>query len=136
MKTLIILSFISTFFFPSTAQNTIEVEMYNFKNDKGKVKLGLYNSAEEFLENSFLKTEVKILNQEARAIFTNIPDGIYAIGLYHDEDGDGELDMFLGIPTENYGVSNNAKPTLSKPHWEDASFEVKDGETVIQEISL
>ena len=51
--------------------------------------------------------------------------GQYAIRLYHDVDGDGELDTnLLGIPSEPYGFSNNAPARFGPPSIEDAVFEV------------
>ena len=38
-----------------------------------------------------------------------IPQGIYAVKVHIDENENGELDTnFLGIPKEQYGISNNA----------------------------
>ena len=39
--------------------------------------------------------------------------GVYAVAIYHDEDGDQALDRSgIGLPTEGFGFSNNA-PTLA-----------------------
>jgi uncharacterized protein (DUF2141 family) len=39
--------------------------------------------------------------------FPNLPAGEYAVQLYHDENGNGEVDMNLtGVPLEGYGFSN------------------------------
>lgn len=117
-------------------KNTIEVEMYNFDNSEGMVMVGLYNNESTFLDESFKKIRTKVEDEKATVTFTDIPSGTYAIALYHDKNSNRELDMFLGIPTEDYGVSNNAKPALSKPDWKDVKFEVRNGETVIQRIKL
>jgi len=46
---------------------------------------------------------------------------------YHDENGDGALDRFLGmIPTEGYGLSNNPEVT-GPPAFEDSAFALPDG---------
>ncbi|HET7361713.1 MAG TPA: DUF2141 domain-containing protein [Salinimicrobium sp.] len=117
-------------------KNTIEVEMYNFDNSDGMVMVGLYNNESTFLDESFKKIRTKVKDEKATVTFTDIPNGTYAIALYHDENNNRELDMFLGIPTEDYGVSNNAKPALSKPDWKDVKFEVRNGKTVTQRIKL
>jgi uncharacterized protein (DUF2141 family) len=51
--------------------------------------------------------------------FKNLPPGKYALGVFHDENGNGKLDMnFFGIPKEAYGFSNNVtfrrKPTFEE----------------------
>lgn len=39
--------------------------------------------------------------------FPGLPAGDYAVQLYHDENGNGEVDMNLvGVPQEGYGFSN------------------------------
>ncbi len=118
------------------AQNTIEVSMYNFDNNKGTVRVGLYDSEEKFLDDGIEFLASEIVNERAKVVFRDIPDGIYAISCYHDKDDDGELNMFLGMfPTESYGVSNNVR-RWGPPRWSDAKFEVKNGVVKKLEISL
>ena len=53
----------------------------------------------------------------------DIPPGTYAIKLHIDENENGELDTnFLGIPKEQYGISNNALFLKFKA----ASFVIED----------
>ena len=62
-----------------------------------------------------------------------LPDGIYAIGLYVDSNKNEKLDTnFLGIPTEQFGFSNNAKGRFGPPSFESASFELD----AFKEISI
>ena len=59
---------------------------------------------------------------------TTLAPGRYAIGVMHDEDNDGHFDTgFLGIPSEGYGFSRDARGTLSAPSFESASFEYVGG---------
>ena len=84
------------------AQNSIEVEITNFMSDKGVAQIGLFNTESSFLENIYKGKEVKIKDLKAVATFTDIPDGTYAISVFHDKNADGKLNTFLGIPTENF----------------------------------
>jgi len=118
------------------AQNTIEVQIINFASDKGVVQIGLFNAESSFLDKVYKGKEVKIKDQKAVAIFTDIPDGTYAISVFHDKNKDEKLNTFLGIPTENYAASNNAPSKFGPPKWENAKFEVKNGEIVKQKIAL
>ena len=114
------------------AQNTVEVKMINFDNDKGTAMVGLYNSEENFLESGFMYKKSKIENEMATVIFTNVPDGDYAVSCFHDEDDNGKLNMFMGMmPTEDYGTSNNAPANFGPPKWIDAKFEIKDGDCLL-----
>ena len=110
-------------------QNTIEVTIMGFDNNKGILKIGLYNKESNFLKETFQAATSKIENKEATVTFTDIPDGVYAISCYHDEDGNGKLNMFMGMfATESYGSSNNPPALFSPPKWNDAKFELKNGE--------
>lgn len=117
------------------AQNSIEVEITNFASDNGVAQIGLFNTETSFLEKVYKGKEVKIKDRKAVTILTEIPDGTYAISVFHDKNEDGKLNTFLGIPTENYGASNNAPSKFGPPKWKDAKFEVRNGD-VKQKISL
>lgn len=116
---------------------TINVEVSDMKNEKGSLVIGLYN-----IEKSFpIKTqEYKslILDSNVTTIkckFKNIPNGTYAIALFHDENSNEIMDKnFLGIPTEGYSFSNNAKALFSAPSFDEAKFELN--ETTIIKIEM
>ena len=118
------------------AQNTIEVEIINFSSDKGVAQIGLFNNEVSFLGKVYERKVVKIKDQKAVAIFDNIPEGTYAISVFHDENEDKKLNTFLGIPTENYAASNNAPSKFGPPKWKDAKFEVNNGKILKLKISL
>jgi len=119
------------------AQNTVEVTMTHFGTNDGKARVGLYNQAEDFLNKEFKTLETVIVNQKATVAFTDVPDGMYAISCYHDEDNNGQLNMRFGmIPIEDYACSNNAKGFFGPPKWEDAQFEVKGGQVKSIAIKL
>jgi len=119
------------------AQNTVKVTMTDFDNNKGTALVGLYNSEENFLEKEFMSRKSKIENKTATVTFTDVPDGVYAVSCFHDEDDNEKLNLFMGMmPTEDYGTSNNAPSNFGPPKWKDAKFEVKNGEIKTFEINL
>ncbi len=65
---------------------------------------------------------------EARGVtcrFNDVPEGTYAVSIGHDLNGNKRVDTnFIGLPTEQWGVSNNARPTLRAPRFDEASFKV------------
>ncbi|CAM3379024.1 DUF2141 domain-containing protein [Aequorivita lipolytica] len=129
MKTLLILFSLIIGCISTQAQNTIEVSISNFENNEGKAMIGLYNLEVDFLKKEFKSFAKEITGKQVKVSFENIPDGTYAVSVFHDEDNDNEFDMFLGfIPSEDYGNSNNVSPRFGPPEWNDAKFEVKGGE--------
>lgn len=62
--------------------------------------------------------------------YSGLKDGVYAVAVIHDENGNGQLDTnFFGIPTEGIGISNNPR-LFGKPRFDQAQFEIK-GKTAI-----
>lgn len=56
--------------------------------------------------------------------FGPVPDGRYAISLFHDENGNGKLDKALMIPREGYGFSRDAPVRMGPPSFDKAAFAV------------
>lgn len=60
--------------------------------------------------------------------FDNVEPGEYAIALLHDENEDGKANRALGMaPTEGYGFSRDAPVRMAPPDWDDAVFNVGEG---------
>lgn len=57
----------------------------------------------------------------------------YAVEVYHDANGDKQLDRGpQGIPLEGYGYSNDAPTRFAFPSFDSVRFGVKAGETTIR----
>lgn len=108
-------------------QNDIKVVISNLKNNKGKVYVALYNTEVSFLKKGIKNDIKKIDNKTCTIIFKDVPKGMYAISMFHDENDNNKMDTnFMGIPKEAYGCSNNAKGFMGPPKWNDAKFEMKN----------
>ncbi len=70
-------------------------------------------------------------------IFSNLKSGKYAVSVMNDQNGNKILDKnFLGIPKEEWGVSNNVRPTLRAPKFEEAVFEVDEKSDLTLKIRI
>lgn len=118
-----------------TETGSITVQAKNFANDEGKVYFGLYTE-NNFIKSAPLKGEVsEIEDGMAKVTFNNVPAGIYAISSYHDRNGNERMDFDKnGIPTEDYGVSNNAMNLYGPPIWDEAKFKFDGGEKDLELI--
>lgn len=65
----------------------------------------------------------------------NVTPGDYAIAIVHDENGNGKLDTFAGIPREGVGFSRNPVLRFGAPSFRSASFAVA-GAPVEQDIRV
>jgi uncharacterized protein (DUF2141 family) len=105
----------------------IHVKILNIRNSTGTVACALFESSEgfpgEYLRMATNVMVIKIRKDQARCDFEDIPPGTYAMAVVHDENMNGKLDMNrLGIPTEGYGFSKDARGLLGAPSFDAASF--------------
>lgn len=92
----------------------------------------MYTDNDSWLSKTNFQSKSTIVNGNATVKFENVPSGQYAISVYHDANNYGEMDTnFIGIPTEDYACSNDAKGRFGPPKLEDAVFEV-DGQDQTQ----
>lgn len=108
------------------ATTTLEIRITGFDNTDGVAKVALINSKENYESegNPYKGFNYKIVNNEVIQIII-LPYGEYAIKVFHDENGNDELDTrIFGIPKEKYGFSNNAKGSFGPPDYEDARFQL------------
>jgi len=118
----------------------IHVKILGIRNSTGAVACALFESPAgfpaEFLLSATNIMMIKIKDTQARCDFEDIPPGKYALAVIHDENMNGKLDTNrLGVPTEGYGFSNDARAFLSAPSFRAASFSY-DGRNVDMTISL
>ncbi|WP_269223337.1 DUF2141 domain-containing protein [Flavobacterium sp. IMCC34518] len=109
-----------------SAQNVnLTVSVSGLKNNTGMVKVGLYNSEGTFLKTIYKSITSEIKNNSATITFVGIPKGEYGISTYQDENSNGILDKnIMGIPSEDFACSNNAKGFMGPPAYEDAKFNI------------
>ena len=115
---------LSTVVLPQTQQ--VSVEISNIKKAEGYLRIGIYDRSDVFMKEAYQFQKVPITQKgTCQVIFKNIPEGRYAISLFHDENGNGKLaSNFIKIPKEPYGFSNNAMGLFGPPSFEQASFQV------------
>lgn len=111
------------------AQETTQtVVVRNLDKKKGDVYIGWYNSQESYMDanKAVYKKVVPVTGKNEVAVaFDNIPSGTYAITVFFDSNGNGELDKnLLGIPREEYGFSNNIIPLTRSATFQEASISV------------
>lgn len=118
---------------PRAARVTVEVNA--LRSAKGVVRCSLFASANGFPTDSTkaaaLAVAPSIANGQATCTFENVKPGTYAVGFIHDENNNGKMDTnFLGMPTEGYGASNNARGSMGPPKFDAAKF-THDGQTTL-----
>ena len=60
-----------------------------------------------------------------------VPSGSWAVLAFEDANGNGKLDRnLLGIPSENYGFSRDARGSFGPPAFDDAAIDVREERAV------
>lgn len=109
----------------------LDVRIKDVREATGNLRVSLYRDPETFRkEDRALKViVVPATKGESRVTFDGIEPGKYALMAYHDENGDGKLNLRLGMfPTEGYALSNNPK-VMGPPKFADSAFDVAAPET-------
>ncbi len=118
----------------SFAENyNLTVKVTGIEGVEGQISIGLYNSEESYpLEDKVFKGgNVLVKGNIATYIFEQIPTGIYAIAILHDENMNGKMDKGLfGIPKEGYAFSNNVFGTFDSPKFDAVAFEIITDKTI------
>jgi uncharacterized protein (DUF2141 family) len=113
----------------------LRVNIVNLRNNNGSVKISLYNSPGGFPDDAskaYRIASAKISNNTAVVKFENLPYGVYAIAILHDENNNNKMDFQFKIkPKEGYGASNDAKARFGPPDFEDAKFMLSEPEKKI-----
>ncbi len=119
---------------PAGPTYTLTVVVEGVNNQGGNVGLLLFNSPKGWAEDR--TTALKDISVPAHE-GTNtldvpgLPAGEYAVALVHDVNVNHKLDKnFLGVPKEQFGLSNNPHVGLKAPPYSSCTFKVT-GNTVI-----
>jgi uncharacterized protein (DUF2141 family) len=122
----------------STATATLTVHVTGARNTKGKIRAALFRGAEGFPNDASkaVQTQPADIDPQtltAQIVFTNLPNGVYAISVFHDENNNEKLDKnFVGMPKEGYGASNNPKKKMGPPSFEEAKFQLNGTEQSLE----
>ena len=105
--------------------HVLQVDVVGLKNDAGMVHFLVAASRAQFEDGvePVRKGRVPIERNRASFRFEGLPDGDYAIKLFHDANGNDEFDRnVIGWPKENYGFSNNPDVHFRAPDFDEVKF--------------
>jgi penicillin V acylase-like amidase (Ntn superfamily)/uncharacterized protein (DUF2141 family) len=116
----------------SNVAGTLHLKIEGLKNNQGSLRIAYVDTEENYKSKKF-KNAVVILpkNKQGEWTLYNLPYGNYVFGLHHDKNGDDKFNNFLGIPTESFGFSNNAKGFLGFPKYKKAVIRFGKNEQTI-----
>jgi uncharacterized protein (DUF2141 family) len=114
----------------SYSQGTVNVTIKKVKKETGKIYISMVNKANDFKKVAIINADSKNYN----VVFDNIPAGTYMIQVCQDENSNGTLDKFMGIPKEPVGFSQNPTMLFGAPSFEQSSFTVSNA--LVKNVSI
>ena len=119
-------------FFPFTNKTTkdtfdLTVKVLSIQNSKGLIEFALYKNPAVFTQSGKTHRLARLdaKTPEVKFQFIDLEVANYAIVVYHDANSNKICDKnFFGIPTEAYAFSNNMRPKLSAPSFEECSVKL------------
>ncbi|MFT6461287.1 MAG: hypothetical protein ACJA0K_000367 [Maricaulis maris] len=105
---------------------TLTLEIGSVAPTDGFLMVGLYNSEAGWNDGTAIAgTRAVVDGNQVTVVFADLPTGTYGVKMYHDVDADGEMDTnLMGIPSEPFAFSNNARGRFGPPEWTAAAFEL------------
>lgn len=108
----------------------LTVRVVGAESDGGWIAVAIYGSLETFADRREPAAAVR-LPVEDRGATWRVPvlrPGRYAVAAFHDTDADGEMDRSaVGVPTERYGFSNDARGRFGPPSFDEAAVTLGGG---------
>ncbi len=125
----------TSFIGPSTPESKFDlhVSVSAVGSSKGWIEFALYRNPDTFAK---VGTTYRLSRADAQKgmvnyTFKDLEAGKYAVVVYHDVNQNKICDKnFFGVPTEGYAFSNNVRPNLSVPSFEDCSFKFQQDRNV------
>jgi len=110
----------------TTNTGALTIKINGFRNEKGLSCVSLFNNTKGFpgkYDQAYKIIRSGIKGKQVIVEFTDVPYGIYAVSVLHDENSNNKLDTnFIGMPKEGVGVSNNPKTFMGPPSYSASQF--------------
>jgi len=116
---------------PMADAAALDVTLEGARPGGGPLTVLLFDRADGFPGEAHASQRHVLPAGQSTLALDGLQPGQYAVLAYHDEDGNGELNRFLGmIPQEGWGLSNN--PAASgKPAFKDAAFTLPESGSAV-----
>lgn len=113
--------------FSGVKTHKLSIHISGISNIKGSLFIAVFRATDDFpvFGKQFKGIIKEVEGKSQNYNFDNLPEGEYALAIYQDVNRNKILDKnLLGIPTEIYGFSNNARRTFSAPSFQEAKFKL------------
>ncbi len=119
------------------SQYTLTISLEGVKSHDGHFYVAIYDHEDRFRKEEMVFRELilPLSDFDGALVFEDMPEGHYAVTLFHDVNDNGKLDTkFLGIPKEPYGFSNNPRITMKAPSFNKCKFYINQNTEINIEL--
>lgn len=111
---------------PVEQPQPVSMEVQGLRSTKGKILICIARQPRYFPDCSGdpEQRHLTVAASSSPVALGTLAPGEYAIAIIHDENGNGKLDTFVGIPREGVGFSRNPAIRFGAPSFRSASFPV------------
>jgi uncharacterized protein (DUF2141 family) len=113
--------------FSGVKTHKLSIHISGISKIKGSLFIAIFRATDDFpvFGKQYKGIVKEVAGKTQNYNFDNLPEGEYAVAIYQDANRNKILDKnLLGIPTEIYGFSNNARRTFSAPSFQEAKFKL------------
>ncbi|RZV51429.1 MAG: DUF2141 domain-containing protein [Sphingomonadaceae bacterium] len=116
----------------ASASVSLTVTVENFRSGKGMLSMCLTDVEHDYIKceehAGSVRREIKV--SAGRTIkIDRLAPGTYYLMVLHDENANGKMDTFLGVPKEGFGFSNNPALRAGPPRAHHVRFSVTGGDS-------
>lgn len=106
---------------------TLSLEIEPVASATGTLQVAVYDSEASFRKKAVRAVKVAAVPGVTRLQIDGLPAGEYAVMLFHDLNGNDQLDSnLMGIPKEPWGGSIGTRSLFGPPGWSDARFSLPE----------
>ena len=103
------------------------VTLAGAKPASGQFLVSVFDRSEAWMKQPVDSKILAVAPDGTAAITFDLVSGTYAVALTHDANGNGTMDInALGIPTEAFGFSNQARARFGPPAFRKAAFDLPE----------
>jgi len=113
---------------------TLTITVEGMDSSEGNLGILIFNGPKGWAEDrqAALKDLIFPAQQGTQSVKVELPPGKYAVALIHDVNKNHKLDKnWIGMPKEQWGMSNNPHATIKAPPIEKAMFTL-DGDKEVK----
>ncbi|MCY3857777.1 MAG: DUF2141 domain-containing protein [Gammaproteobacteria bacterium] len=134
MKTFVFLLVLIAATSSLAAELTIKIK--NVKHDDSTIYIAIFVNEENWPDGEPFRALSTPAEADVTTVNVEIPEGTYAVSVYQDINGNGQMDYnALRMPKEPWGVSNDAPARFGPPKWKRMKFDL-GAEPFTAEFSL